>query len=110
MFEALHSARRSGRGTRTGDRRRCGLGVSTSRRVYGEDSRPTAASRATGSFVLWLVFRGPSPPSAAAVWVGFLEGVRRRAVPASCSRRIPMICSSVNRLGFIVHPLHGDGL
>ena len=27
------------------------------------------------------------------------------ATPASCSRRIIMICSSVNRLDFIVHPI-----
>ena len=35
--------------------------------------------------------------------------IRRRA-PASCSRKIPMICSSLNRLRFIVRLLSGDGL
>ena len=33
-----------------------------------------------------------------------------RFAPASCSRSIPMICSSVNRLGFMSIPLTGDGL
>src|SRR5580693_1293203 len=31
-------------------------------------------------------------------------------VPASCSRKIPMICSSVNRLGFMSIPLTSDEL
>ena len=32
------------------------------------------------------------------------------AVPASCSRKMPMICSSLNRLRFIMRLLSGDGL
>lgn len=31
-------------------------------------------------------------------------------LPASCSRRMPIICSSLNRLRFIVRLLSGDGL
>jgi hypothetical protein len=34
----------------------------------------------------------------------------RRHRPAFCSRKIPTICSSVNRLGFMSIPLRGDGL
>lgn len=30
--------------------------------------------------------------------------------PASCSRKIPLICSSVNRFGFMSIPLRGDRL
>src|SRR5690242_14833763 len=40
-------------------------------------------------------------------WRGHTSAV---AAPASCSRKIPMICSSLNRLRFIVRLLPGDGL
>ena len=43
-----------------------------------------------------------APVAALAKQLGF--------APASCSRRIPMICSSLNRLGFIVRPPQVDGL
>jgi hypothetical protein len=42
--------------------------------------------------------------------VPYLRQTSAVFAPASCSRSIPMICSSVNRLGFMSIPLTGDGL
>jgi hypothetical protein len=39
-----------------------------------------------------------------------LRQISAVAAPASCSCKIPIICSSVKRLGFMVYPSRGEGL
>jgi hypothetical protein len=69
-----------------------------------------------------LVLKSLQPPGIrhfeAATWLPFVgcaaadPVLRHRSAvfaPASWSRKIPMICSSVNRIGFMSIPLRGDG-